>query len=196
MTKTSKSSGNAGNVLGLIGIYILIYLVCSVMFVGLFHTGILKNMEVLMYRGVAFILITGTVAAVIMAIVRKLWGFITIRDIIMMFVIFCCVNMVFLTLVPVTVERSVSVFMLSYMDENSDQTFTQESVGEVFTAKYVDEYGAFEKRFDEQVVTGTIEQNPDGTYSITERGRFVVRAFRTIAEWFDTDRRLVYPNEN
>lgn len=196
MTKVGKSSGTAGNVLALIGIYILIYLSCTALFVGLFHTGLLKNMEVLMYRGVAFILITGVVAAVIMAVLRKLWGFITIRDIIMMFVIFCCVNMVFLTLIPVTVERSVSVFMLSYMDENSDQTFTEESVGEVFTSKYVEDYGAFEKRFDEQVVTGTIEQNPDGTYSITERGRFIVKAFRTIAEWFDTDRRLVYPNEN
>ena len=194
MTKVGKSSGTAGNVLALIGIYILIYLSCTALFVGLFHTGLLKNMEVLMYRGVAFILITGVVAAVIMAVLRKLWGFITIRDIIMMFVIFCCVNMVFLTLIPVTVERSV--FMLSYMDENSDQTFTEESVGEVFTSKYVEDYGAFEKRFDEQVVTGTIEQNPDGTYSITERGRFIVKAFRTIAEWFDTDRRLVYPNEN
>ena len=196
MTKVGKSSGTAGNIFALIGIYILIYLVCTALFIGLFHTGLLKNMEVLMYRGVAFIMITGVVAGVIMGIARKLWGFITIRDIIMMFVIFCCVNMVFLTLVPVTVERSVSVFMLSYMDENSDQTFTQESVGEVFTSKYVEDYGAFEKRFDEQVVTGTIEQNPDGTYSITERGKLVVKAFRTIAEWFDTDRRLVYPNEN
>ena len=196
MSKIGKGSGTFGSVVALIGIYVLIYLVCSALFIGLFHTGLLKDMEVLMYRGVAFIVITGVVSAVIMAIARKLWGFITVRDIIMMFVIFCCVNMVIFTLVPVTVERSVSVFMLSYMDENSDQTFTQESVGEVFTAKYVDDYGAFEKRFDEQVVTGTIEQNPDGKYSITERGRFVVRAFRTIAEWFDTDRRLVYPNEN
>ncbi|MCR5383442.1 MAG: hypothetical protein K6E72_02205 [Saccharofermentans sp.] len=196
MSKIGKGSGTFGSVVALIGIYVLIYLVCSALFIGLFHTGLLKDMEVLMYRGVAFIVITGVVSAVIMAIARKLWGFITVRDIIMMFVIFCCVNMVIFTLVPVTVERSVSVFMLSYMDENSDQTFTQESVGEVFTAKYVDDYGAFEKRFDEQVVTGTIEQNPDGTYSITEKGRFVVRAFRTIAEWFDTDRRLVYPNEN
>ena len=196
MTKVGKGSGTAGNVIALIGVYILIYLVCTALFIGLFHTGLLKDMEVLMYRGTAFILITGVIAGVIMGIIRKFWGFITIRDIIMMFVIFCCVNMVFLTLVPVTVERSVSVFMLSYMEENSDQTFTEESVGEVFTSKYVEDYGAFEKRFDEQVVTGTIEQNPDGTYSITERGKFIVKAFRTIAEWFDTDKRLVYPNEN
>ena len=189
MTKTSKSGGSTGgigNVLGLIGIYILIYFVCSAMFIGLFHTGLLKNMEVLMYRGIAFIVITGVVAAVVMGIIRKFWGFITVRDIIMMFVIFCCVNTVLFVLVPVTVERSVSVFMLSYMEENSDQTFTQESVGEVFTSKYVTDYGAFEKR----------KQNPDGTYSITESGKFIVSAFRTVAEWFDTDRRLVYPNEN
>ena len=197
MSKVSKESNSVvGSVLLLIVVYALIYAVCTAMFIGLFHTGLLKSMDVLMYRGVVFIGITGVVAAVIMGVIRKFWGFITVRDIIMMFVIFCCVNMVFLTLIPVTVERSVSVFMLSYMEENKDQTFTQESVGEVFTTKYVEDYGAFEKRFNEQIVTGTIVQNEDGTYSITEKGEFVVSAFRTIADWFGTDERLVYPNEN
>lgn len=194
--KTEKQKVSAGSVIKLILVYIVIYLVCSLMFVGLFHTGLLKSMNVLMYRGIAFIVLTGIIAAIVMGIVRKFWKFVTIRDIIMMFVIFCCVNTVIFTLVPVTVERSVSVFMLSYMDENSDKTFTQESVGEIFTAKYVNEYGAFEKRFNEQVVTGTIKQNADGTYSITDRGRLIVKGFRLLAEWFDTDRRLVYPNEN
>lgn len=196
MSKTSKGSGTAGSVFALIGVYALIYIVCTALFIALFHTSFLAGMDVLMYRGAAFIIITGIVSAVIMGVIRKFWGFVTIRDIIMMFVIFCCVNMVFLTLIPVTVERSVSVFMLSYMDENSDQTFTEESVGEVFTTKYVEDYGAFEKRFHEQVETGTIVENPDGTYSITDSGRFVVKMFRTIADWFGTDQRLVYPNEN
>ena len=196
MSKTSKGSGTAGSVFALIGVYALIYIVCTALFIALFHTSFLASMDVLMYRGATFIIITGIVSAVIMGVIRKFWGFVTIRDIIMMFVIFCCVNMVFLTLIPVTVERSVSVFMLSYMEENSDQTFTEESVGEVFTTKYVEDYGAFEKRFHEQVETGTIVENPDGTYSITDSGRFVVKMFRTIAEWFGTDQRLVYPNEN
>ena len=196
MSRSGKGSGSAGSVLLLIVIYALIYVACTALFIGLFHTALFKDMEVLMYRGIVFLMITGVVSAVIMGIIRKFWGFVTIRDVIMMFCIFCCVNMVFLTLIPVTVERSVSVFMLSYMEENSDQTFTQESVGEVFTSKYVTDYGAFEKRFNEQIETGTIKQNPDGTYSITESGKFIVSAFRTVAEWFDTDRRLVYPNEN
>lgn len=193
--KQGSKKTSAGDVIKLILIYAVIYIVCSLMFVALFHTGLLKGMNVLMYRGIAFIILTGTVSAIVMGVVRKFWKFVTIRDIIMMFVIFCCVNTVIFTLVPVTVERSVSVFMLSYMDENSDKTFTQDSVGEIFTSKYVNDYGAFEKRFNEQVVTGTIKQNEDGTYSITERGRFIVSIFRNLAEWFDTDRRLVYPNK-
>ena len=114
----------------------------------------------------------------------------------MVFVIFCCVNMVLFTLIPVTVERSVSVFMLSYMDENSDRSFTEDDVQQIFTDKYVKDYGAFEKRFEEQIATGTLKDNGDGTYSITPAGRKIVTMFRTVADWFNTDKRLVYPNEN
>ena len=69
-------------------------------------------------------------------------------------------------------------------------------IEEIFKEKYVVEYGAFEKRFNEQVETGTIVENPDGTYSMTDSGEFIVKMFRTVADWFDTDRRLVYPNES
>ena len=181
------------DILKLIGLYALIYIICSAMFVGLFHTPILKGYDVLMYKGIGFIIVTGIIAAVLMGICRKLWSKVEIKDIIMMFVIFCCVNMVFLTLVPVTVERSVSVFMLSYMDTYSDRTYTEEQVAEIFVEKYVNEYGAFEKRFDEQLTTGTIVQNADGTYSITDKGRFIVKMFRAISDVFETDKRLVEP---
>jgi len=184
------------NVLKLIGLYAAIYIVYSILFVLLFHTGLFAGMGVLMYRGIIFIIITGILSAVTMGVIRKFWDFISIRDIIMMFVIFCCVNMVLFTLIPVTVERSVSVFTLSYMDENSDHPFTKEEVEEIFTSKYVKDYGAFDKRFDEQIVTGTIVDNGDGTYSITDSGRRIVGMFRTVAKWFNTDMRLVYPNEN
>lgn len=184
------------DVLKLIGLYALIFVICTALFIGLFHTGFLAGMEVLMYRGIVFLIIAGAVSAIAMVVVRHFWGFVTIRDVIMMFVIFCCVNMVLFTLIPVTVERSVSVFMLSYMDENSDQTFTEESVGDIFTDKYVVEYGAFDKRFEEQVATGTLVQNEDGTYSITDEGRAIVGMFRTVSKLFNTDQRLVYPNEN
>lgn len=191
-----KRKTSAGSVILLILIYFVIYLVCSAMFVGLFHTELFRNVNVLMYRGLIFVFLTGLVAAMVMGVVKRFWKFVTVRDIIMMFMVLCCVNTVVLTLVPVTIERSVSVFMLSYMDENPDQTYTKDSVSEAFTAKYVNDYGAFEKRFNEQMVTGTIKKNPDGTYSITARGRLIVRGFRICADWFDTDRRLVDQDRN
>ncbi len=193
---SSEEKASPKKILGLIGIYIAIYAVCTALFVALFHTPVLANMKVLMYRGIGLLIISGILAAVVMGVIRKFWKFVTIRDIIMVFVIFCCVNMVLFTLIPVTVERSVSVFMLSYMDENSDKDFTQDDIGDIFTAKYVNDYGAFEKRFDEQIVTGTIKDNGDGTYSITDRGRLIVNMFRGVSTMFNTDQRLVYPNEN
>ena len=82
--KDESKKTSAGSVIKLILLYIGIYLVCSLMFVGLFHTGLLKSMDVLMYRGIAFIVLTGLVAAIVMGVIRKFWKFVTIRDIIMM----------------------------------------------------------------------------------------------------------------
>ena len=67
--KDKKKKSSAGSVILLILIYAVIYLVCSAMFVGLFHTGILKNMDVLMYRGLAFIILTGLIAAIVMGVI-------------------------------------------------------------------------------------------------------------------------------
>lgn len=183
--------------LKLVGWYIIIYVLVTVLFVLLFHTPILKGMEVLMYRGMVFIFITGLLAGVILWVLKcvlKL-SYVSFKDVILLFCGVCCVNMVIFTLIPVTVERSVSVFMLSYMEEN-DGYYTTQDIEEIFVDKYVNDYGAFDKRFNEQVVSGNIEENDDGTYSITENGERVVKLFRIVAKWFDTDQRLVYPNEN
>lgn len=179
----------------ILGVYLAIYVICSVVFVGLFHTPILKGMEVLMYRGIAFIVTAGVLAMIVMFLCTKKWKeLFDIKDVILMFLGFCSVNMVLFTLIPVTVERSVSVFTLSYMEENP-QAYTVEEMEEVFNEKYVQEFEAFDKRFKEQIVSGNVEETEDG-YVLNERGKFTVKFFRTVAAMFDTDERLIYPNEN
>lgn len=184
------------NVVKLVLVYVIFYFCATIIFIGLFHTELLNGIDVLMYRGVVFIILSSGMAAVLMGICRYVWhrNHIAWKDVILLFVGCCCVNMVFFTLVPVTVERSVSVFMLSYMEENAEKSYTKEDVEEIFVQKYINDYGAFDKRFHEQIVTGTIEEKSDGTYGITKQGKQIVGLFRIIAEWFDTDRRLVYPN--
>ena len=183
-------------VLKIVGIYILIYALCTILFVGLFHTELFASMDVLMYRGIIFIILTGIIAALLTFLVSRKWKSLDmdIKDVLLMFCGFCCVNMVLFTLIPVTVERSVSVFMLSYMQENEGEAYTQEEMSEIFIDRYVYDFGAFEKRFNEQIVSGNIEETEDG-YVITDSGKMIVKMFRTVAEWFDTDRRIVYPME-
>lgn len=179
-------------------VYLLTYLACTALFIGLFHTEFLSGLNVLMYRGIVFIILTGIVAAFIVSFISKKSKMLMMdgKDVLLMFCGFCCVNMVLFTLIPVTVERSVSVFTLSYMEEcmekNPNETFTEAEIKKAFIDYYVDDFGAFKKRFDEQVVTGAIEK-ANGGYRLTESGHNVVKLFRTIAEWFDTDKRLVYP---
>lgn len=178
---------------------ILVYIVCFIISFGIFvlliRTSLLSGMDVLMYRGIVMIIVSGIAAAALSLAFWKLKkvSWLGVKDVVCVFIICCCVNMVFFILVPVTVERSVSVFMLSYMEQSSDNHFTQEQIGEIFVDKYVNQFGAFEKRFDEQVETGTIVMNDDGTYSLTDSGRTVVGMFRLISGLFDTDERLVYP---
>lgn len=180
------------------GLYFILYMLATAIFIGMFHTPLFQGMDVLMYKGILFILLAGILAAVFMAAcMRWLPGIgVTGKDVLLLFCGFCCINMVIFTLIPVTVERSVSVFMLSYMDENDNHNYTQQDMEEIFVDKYVKDYGAFEKRFHEQIVTGSITENSDGTYRISKRGKFIVNLFRMISKWFHTDERLVYPNEN
>lgn len=186
------------NICRLLLAYAGLYLLGTFMFIGLFHTKLCENIDVLMYRGILFLVISSV------AVTLGMWGFkhfgrmhfISVRDIILLFCMFCCVNFTLFTLIPVTVERSISVFMLSYMEENDSLGWTQEEVEDVFVSKYIKDYGAFEKRFHEQLETGSIVEGEDGKYRITGRGKKIVHLFRIVANIFHTDQRLVYPNEN
>ncbi len=181
----------------LISIYAGLYMIATIIFIAMFHTSLFQSMDVLMYRGILFLILSGGIAALLMLFCMRVMpkGWITVKDVILLFCGCCCVNMVLFTLIPVTVERSVSVFMLSYMDQNEELQFTQKDIEEIFVEKYVKDYGAFEKRFHEQLVTGSIQENDDGTYCITSRGKQIVTMFRMIAKWFQTDQRLVYPDK-
>lgn len=175
--------------------YAALYVISFLLLVLLIRLPLFSGMDVLMYRGIIMIILSGLMATGLMILfwrLRKI-QWLSVKDAVLVFILCCSINMVFFTLVPVTVERSVSVFMLSYMDKDPERTFTQEEMSKIFVDTYVYEYGAFEKRFNEQLETGSIKQNSDGSYSITSKGSFLVKLFRAVADVFDTDERLVRP---
>lgn len=179
-------------------VYIVIFIICTGIFILLFYTGLLEKLGVLFYRGCIFIIISGLVSIILTVLSMKLFQKLemNIKDILAVFCIFCCVTLAWFTLIPVTVERSISVFMLSYMDQNDKKGITSEEFGDIFYEKYISDFGAFDKRFKEQILSGNIKPSADGTgYAITDGGRFFVNLFRLFAKIFNTEQWLVYPND-
>ncbi|MBR4343850.1 MAG: hypothetical protein IKP88_14335 [Lachnospiraceae bacterium] len=175
--------------------YAVLYIISFLLLILLIRLPLFSGIKVLMYRGLIMIVLAGIVSVGLMIAFKKLRkiSWLSAKDAVLVFILCCSINTVFFTLIPVTVERSVSVFMLSYMDTYNDRTYTEEEISRIFIDKYVYEYEAFGKRFEEQLATGSIEKNPDGSYSITSKGSFIVNLFKTISDIYDTDKRLVHP---
>lgn len=173
-------------------------LLSTIVFVALFHTPLLKQIGVFFYRGCFLLLAAGAVSVMISGIGKRMFRKLALdgKDSACIFFIFTGITLGWFILIPVTVERSISVYMLSYMDENDRQEITAGQFGDIFYEQYIMDYGAFDKRFEEQIVSGNIKETANGGYVITDSGRRIVSLFRLCAGLFDTERWLVYPKSN
>lgn len=179
----------------LIAIYAVLFLLGTVLYITSFHTFILGNVDVFFYRGLMLIFLWGIIMAGIMFLLRLKWReLITIRDILMFFVIFCCVNVVVFTHLPVTADRSITVFMLGHMSDNDTEAFSEEDIEDYFISRYVKDYGAFSKRFHEQEETGTICKEGD-KYIITAGGKGLMEIYDWTAKLYNLDDKLIHPDK-
>lgn len=170
--------------------HICCFLAGSVFFVLLFHTPLLVN-AVLFYRGVLFLLVTGIImGGAVVWLKHTGWGraFLTYRDVILAVVLVVCLNLVFFTHVPVTADRSMSLFLLGYMNAHSSQVMSAHQFNQIFIDKYVLERGATQKRFGEQAATGTMKK-VEGGYTITPFGKMLIRFFAFIADVFGINKK-------
>ena len=184
------------NTLIYIGIMLALLLTGSVLAVLSFHTPLFAGIDVFFYRGLALIIFWGAVVSAILAVLRFCIKDIFLpRDVVMLFIVFCCVNVVFFTHVPVTADRSVTVFMLGHMADNEDQSFTEQEMEDYFVERYVQDYRAFQKRFHEQLETGTIEEVAPGVYRITESGKKLMQIYEKVGEAYLIDDKLIHPDQ-
>lgn len=169
-------------------LHLELFVLSTLVFILLFRTHLFKNVTVFFYRGILLLLfatlITTLIALVIKVVSRR--NIFTFRDIILSFLSVLCINLVFFTHVPVTAERSVSVFILGYMNENSEKSLTREEVARAVVEKYLYENKNIQKRFREQITSGNIVHE-EGRYKITKRGRFIMSIYDFIAGLFSID---------
>lgn len=156
----------------------------TVLYIALFHTPLFRE-TIFFYRGIILLFIVCVVCSIGLGLlkVRAIIPSVTNHDIILAITVLFCVNLVFFTLVPVTADRSISVYFLGYMGGNNNQEITQKEFTNAFIDTYVNKNGAMDKRFNEQIHTGTITRIGDG-YRITPFGQFILQFYKVITKLF------------
>ena len=106
-----------------------------------------------------------------------------------------CIIVLFIGLGPVSIDRSVSVYLLGTINSEREHAFSVSELEDLMTKNYVHRYGAVGRRLAEQVASRNIESDKDGGYRLTEQGAVVVRAMEAIGWIFNIDRRFIDPPE-
>jgi hypothetical protein len=90
---------------------------------------------------------------------------------------------------PVTVDRSISVFMLSQF-ESAGKPLTVDDVREKFVKTYVVEWDQMNRRLKEQQVSGNLEPE-GGAWRLTAQGKRFMEIARFMSWLVDADPRFV-----
>jgi hypothetical protein len=90
---------------------------------------------------------------------------------------------------PVTVDRSLSIFLLSRFAA-AEQGLTAQEARDVFVARYVDAWDQIGRRLSEQERSGNLAHKGD-RWEITTQGRAVMKSSQGMAALFGTDPRFV-----
>jgi len=180
----------------LLALHGLFFVLGTLIFISLFHSSLFKSINVFFYRGIILLLTSCVIMTFLQYIFKNIVAetSFSYRDLILSIVVIFSFNLVFFTHLPVTADRSVSIFMLGYMDSNPNTTMTNKEMSNLFSSKYLYEYGEINRRFNEQVVSGNIIQAVDG-YKITKQGQFLMKIYRFIADIFAVDKKLVSPTD-
>ncbi len=175
-------------------------LLADMLLLSLFmHIDIFSSVTVYYYRTLykAALVVVITIAALIgLFFLNKKKGFteLVTPTFIMSSGLLCGMAMVlFVTLGPLTIDRSYTIFELADMAENENRVFTAEEVEERFSDIYIHQYGSTARRIEEQLSIGNMVREGEG-YRITEKGKRLIGTFRLVEKLYPVeDTRIIYP---
>lgn len=160
--------------------------------VALFKTGLAGGIDILFYRGLALCLLSFVVIALALALlgIYAPRTRVTISEAIAAAALSLGLNLSFLVIAPVTVDRSISVFILGHMAHHEQRIFTTPEMEDAFRRIYLEDFAQIERRMSEQERSGNIVRIGGG-WALTQQGASFIRWARLVAWTFDTDPRMV-----
>ena len=159
------------------------------LFVLLFWMGVGASMTILFYRGILLAIGVAIVIGLFSAWIGARNGDSSLP--VAAAAVSLSFNVCFLVLLPVTVDRSVTVYLLSTIERRQDSGVDSAALQRAFVDGYVVKMGAVDRRLDEQKKSGNIAVAPDGKVRLTPQGRRFMQFSRIVARLFGTDPRFV-----
>ncbi|MGY2049388.1 hypothetical protein [Methylobacterium sp. JK268] len=172
--------------------YTLALLLGTALFLTVTRAGVFGAVPILFYRGLAGLALTFALLWAAMAAVtrrRRLGLPLAMRDAFGASVTAAALLLAAFVVGPVTVDRSVSVFMLGRFAA-APEGLDAPAVEDAFRRTYLEEWRQIPRRLDEQVASGNLVRDGD-RYRLTPQGARFMRIARGTARLFDTDRRFV-----
>ena len=180
----------------------VIVCVCGCVFIAavvalLLRTPLLAGQKAFLYR----LLMLDAIACVVLlavlapAAVRRgeLFG-LSMSSVVMCVGLSTLLMALFLSLGPMTIERSYTIYSLADMTDHADKVYSYEDIKDQFIEGYIEGANESQKRLDEQVAIGNLEET-DGGYRITAKGQRLVWVFRLVESIFPVpDENSIYPN--
>ncbi|MBV8755155.1 MAG: hypothetical protein JO328_20065 [Hyphomicrobiales bacterium] len=161
---------------------------------ALFWVGFLHQISILFYRGLVLIAVAAVFCFFVLLLASRKWPAWKPRDAVSACGFACGVAVCLLLVLPVTIDRSVTVFILAQMAARPDQWFTPAEMRGIFTDVYLGRYQQIERRLEEQEVSGNVARDAAG-FRITPQGLGFVRFARVVSVTFQTDPRFLTPDE-
>lgn len=178
-----------------ISIYIIGLILGFIIFLFFFQVDVFYSMSIIFYRGLAIILVMALIEWTILtlSIIAFFKNDVSHAHAFSATMMTVAISVVFLVVIPVTLDRSVSVFLLSYMS-NYGKEMHPDELEDVLVRKYIKEYHAVDRRVNEQIKSGNISKTPDGKLVLTPQGSKFLFFSRKIAKYFGIDMKYLDPS--
>ena len=161
-----------------------------------FKIGLFSAEDIIFYRGLKILIATLFIQWAMFSLVIFYFGKsnINIANALAVTMASFAINVTFLVIIPVTLDRSVSVFMLGYMNK-VEHPIKRDELLSALQRIYIEKYEAVDRRVDEQIKSGNLILDERGDIVLTSRGKSFISASKKIANLLDIDKKFIEPQD-
>ena len=104
--------------------------------------------------------------------------------------------LLFHSLILVSLERSITVYTLSYLDLHySNLYFTENDFKQIINSNYMKDTNIASKRIKEQIKIGYIQKVGNSSYILTNKAKKFLSNSRSLAKLFNLKRTFLWPEK-